>query len=272
MLVDSHCHLDRVALDHYDGRFSKLLRKTLENGIGHMLCVSIDLESWPAMVELVRPYPQVSISVGVHPNDKERREPSVEELIDLAQTPKVVAIGETGLDYYHGKGDLDWQRDRFRRHIRAAVADGKPLIIHTRQAKADTIGIMREEGAADAGGVMHCYTEDWAMASQALEMGFYISFSGIITFKNAAELREVAKQVPLERLLIETDAPYLAPVPFRGKPNQPIYVEKVAACVAELKGMSVEALAARTTENFFRCFPLACLQIVGPDGAGNVPT
>lgn len=257
MLVDSHCHLDRVALDHYDGNFSQFIHKTLESGVGHMLCVSIDLESWPAMVELVEPYPQISISVGVHPNDKDRREPGVNELIELSATPKVVAIGETGLDYFHGEGDLEWQRERFRRHIQAAVAAKKPLIIHTRQAKADTIEIMREEDAAEAGGVMHCFTEDWPMARQALEMGFYISFSGIITFKNAAELREVVKQVPLDQLLIETDSPYLAPVPFRGKPNQPIYVEKVASCVAELKGLAPEDVAQRTAENYFRCFPLA---------------
>jgi TatD DNase family protein len=255
MLVDSHCHLDRVALDHYDGRFDQFVEKTLESGVGRMLCVSIDLESWPAMVELVEPYPQISISVGVHPNDKERREPSVEELVELSHRPKVVAIGETGLDYYHGEGDLEWQRERFRCHIRAAVAAGKPLIIHTRQAKRDTLHIMREEGADTAGGVMHCFTEDWPMAQQALELGFYISFSGIITFKNAAELREVVKQVPMERMLIETDSPYLAPVPFRGKPNQPIYVERVAQCVAELKGLTPQVVAEQTAENFFRCFP-----------------
>jgi TatD DNase family protein len=256
MLVDSHCHLDRVALDHYDGRFDQFVSKTLDSGIGHMLCVSIDLESWPAMVELVEPYPQISISVGVHPNDRERREPTTEELVELSQTAKVVAIGETGLDYFHGQGDLEWQRERFRRHIRAAKDAGKPLIIHTRQAKADTLQIMREEGAETAGGVMHCFTEDWPMAKQALEMGFYISFSGIITFKNAADLREVVRQVPMEQLLIETDSPYLAPVPFRGKPNQPLYVERVAECVAELKGLSPEAVAGQTAENFFRCFPM----------------
>ncbi|MEJ2692048.1 MAG: TatD family hydrolase, partial [Candidatus Thiodiazotropha sp.] len=257
MLVDSHCHLDRVALDHYEGRFDEFMHATLERGVGHMLCVSIDLESWPAMVALVEPYPQISISIGVHPNDKERREPSVEELVELSAKAKVVAIGETGLDYFHGQGDLDWQRDRFRRHIRAAVEAQKPLIIHSRQAQADTLEIMREEGGDAAGGVMHCFTEGWSMARQALDMGFYISFSGIITFKNAADLRDVVRQVPLDRLLIETDSPYLAPVPFRGKPNQPIYVERVAECVAELKGVTAEVLAQQTTTNFFSCFPLA---------------
>ena len=255
MLVDSHCHLDRISLEHYDGRFDLFVDKTLGSGVGRMLCVSIDLESWPAMVKLVEPYPQISISVGVHPNDRERREPSVDELVELSHSSRVVAIGETGLDYFHGEGDLDWQRERFRRHIRAAVSAGLPLIIHTRQAKSDTIAIMREEGAETAGGVMHCFTEDWPMARQALEMGFYISFSGIITFRNAADLREVVKQVPMERMLIETDSPYLAPVPFRGKPNQPIYVEKVAECVAELKGLTSDEVARLTGENYFRCFP-----------------
>ncbi|MCU7906111.1 MAG: TatD family hydrolase [Candidatus Thiodiazotropha sp. (ex Epidulcina cf. delphinae)] len=254
MLVDSHCHLDRVGLELYNDDFGRFIAATLDSGVGRMLCVSIDLESWPAMVALVADYPQISISVGVHPNDKERREPTPEELVKLSQTPKVVAIGETGLDYFHGKGDLDWQRDRFRRHIRAAKAAEKPLIIHSRDAKSDTLRIMREEGADAAGGVMHCFTEDWPMAQQALEMGFYVSFSGIITFNNAAPLREVVKQVPMQRLLIETDSPYLAPVPYRGKPNQPMYVRQVAECVAALKGLTLEAVAERTTENFYRCF------------------
>jgi TatD DNase family protein len=257
MLIDSHCHLDRVGLAPYDGDFAQFMSDTLAKGIDHLLCVSIDLESWLAMVSLVAEYPQVSVSVGVHPNDKERREPTVDELLRLARSEKVVAIGETGLDYFHGKGDLDWQRERFRLHIRAAREAALPLIIHTRDARSDTIRIMQEEGADDAGGVMHCFTENWSMAEQALAMGFYISFSGIITFKNAAELREVVKQVPTDRLLIETDSPYLAPVPHRGKPNQPIHVRHVAECVAELKGMTLEAVAEQTAANFYRCFPLA---------------
>ncbi|MEW8337700.1 MAG: TatD family hydrolase [Candidatus Thiodiazotropha sp.] len=257
MLVDSHCHLDRVGLAPYEGDFARLMSDTLAQGIDHLLCVSIDLESWPAMVALVADYPQVSVSVGVHPNDKERREPEVDELLRLSRSEKVVAIGETGLDYYHGEGELDWQRDRFRRHIRAARAAAMPLIIHTRDARTDTIRIMQEEGAAETGGVMHCFTENRWMAEQALAMGFYISFSGIITFKNAAELRDVARQVPMDRLLVETDSPYLAPVPHRGKPNQPIHVRHVAECVAELKGTSLEAIADQTTANFYSCFPLA---------------
>ncbi|MBT3017679.1 MAG: TatD family hydrolase [Candidatus Thiodiazotropha sp. (ex Lucina aurantia)] len=257
MLVDSHCHLDRVALTPYNGDFASFMSSTLAQGIDHLLCVSIDLESWPAMVALVADYPQISISVGVHPNDKERHEPTVEELLRLSRSEKVVAIGETGLDYFHGEGDLDWQRERFRQHIRAAKAAKLPLIIHTRDARIDTIQIMQDEGADDVGGVMHCFTENWSMAKQALEMGFYISFSGIITFKNAVELREVVKRVPMDHLLIETDSPYLAPVPHRGKPNQPIHVRHVAECVAELKGLTLEAIADRTTANFYRCFPLA---------------
>ncbi|MEW8027591.1 MAG: TatD family hydrolase [Candidatus Thiodiazotropha sp.] len=257
MLVDSHCHLDRVALSHYNGDFASFMRATLAKGIDHLLCVSIDLESWPAMAALVADYPQISLSVGVHPNDKERHEPTVEELLRLSHSDKVVAIGETGLDYFHGEGDLDWQRERFRQHIRAAKMASQPLIIHTRDARNDTIQIMRDEGADEAGGVMHCFTENWSMANQALEMGFYISFSGIITFKNAVELREVVKQVPMDRMLIETDSPYLTPVPHRGKPNQPIHVRHVAECMAELKGLTLEAIADQTTANFYRCFPLA---------------
>ncbi|MCG7921180.1 MAG: TatD family hydrolase [Candidatus Thiodiazotropha lotti] len=257
MLVDSHCHLDRVALDHYANDFSQFVTSTLDGGISHMLCVSIDLESWPSMVSLVESYPQISVSVGVHPNDRERHDPTPDELVELAQHPKVVAIGETGLDYFHGKGDLDWQRNRFRQHIEAAKQAELPLIIHTRDAREDTLSIMQSQGADRAGGVMHCFTENWSMAEQALEMGFFISFSGIITFKNAADLREVVKQVPMQQLLIETDSPYLAPVPYRGKPNQPIYVHQVAECVAEIKGVSVEHVAAQTSENYHRCFPLA---------------
>lgn len=254
MLVDSHCHLDRLDLAPFGDEFDALLQVSREAGVGHILCVSIDLESYPAMLELVSPYADVSVSVGVHPNDRDRREPEPEQLADLAQHPKNVAIGETGLDYFRSEGDLGWQRDRFRRHIAAARRCGKPLIIHTRAARDDTIAIMRQENARDAGGVMHCFTEDWEMAKQALDLGFYVSFSGIITFKNAADLREVVKKMPAERLLIETDAPYLAPVPHRGKPNLPHYVTHVADCVAELRGMSPEAVAELTAENYFRLF------------------
>jgi len=257
MLVDSHCHLDRINLASYDGEFPRFMESTLESGVEHMLCVSIDLESYPHMLELVEDYPQVSVSVGVHPNDFDGKEPDVEDLVALSRHPKNVAIGETGLDYYRSEGDLQWQRDRFRRHIAAAIACGKPLIIHTRDARQDTIRIMQEERAGDAGGVMHCFTENWDMARQALDMGFYISFSGILTFKNARELREVAERVPMDRLLIETDSPYLAPIPYRGKPNQPRYVRHVAECMAELRDLPVERLAQITRENFFALFASA---------------
>ena len=257
MLVDSHCHLDRIDLTSYDGEFARFMESTLASGVQHMLCVSIDLESYPHMLALVADYAQVSVSVGVHPNDFDRRDPQVEELVELSRHPKNVAIGETGLDYYRSRGDLQWQRDRFRRHIAAAIACAKPLIVHTRDARQDTIRIMEEEGAGEAGGVMHCFTENWEMARAALDMGFYISFSGIVTFNNAQELREVAKRVPHDRLLIETDAPYLAPVPYRGKPNQPRYLRQVAECMAELRGLKVERLAEITRENFFALFTAA---------------
>ena len=257
MLVDSHCHLDRVDLSPYQGDFSRFMESTLASGVGHMLCVAIDLESYPAMLERVEPYPKVSVSVGVHPNDRERHEPSVEELVELAGHSKNVAIGETGLDYFRSEGDLAWQQERFRRHIQAARAAGKPLIIHTREAREDTLRIMQEEKARDAGGVMHCFTENWEMARAAMDMGFYVSFSGIVTFRNAEELRDVVRKMPLDRLLIETDSPYLAPVPHRGRPNEPRYVRQVAEKVAEVRGMETEALIDATGENFFTLFASA---------------
>ena len=254
MFVDSHCHLDRVDLTPYGGDFAALMSATLDAGVSHLLCVSIDLESYPAMLALVEDYPQVSISVGVHPNDRDDREPTVEELVALAGHPKNVAIGETGLDYFRAQGDLDWQRHRFRTHIRAAREAAKPLIIHTREAREDTIEILRQEQAAEVGGVMHCFTETWEMAQAALAMNFFISFSGIVTFRSADALRTVAANVPDDRLLIETDSPYLAPVPYRGKPNEPRYVGKVAETIAGLRGVSTEQLARQSSENFFRLF------------------
>ncbi|MGD8309636.1 MAG: TatD family hydrolase, partial [Chromatiales bacterium] len=215
------------------------------------------LERYPSMLALVEPEPGVSVSVGVHPNERDRRDPVADELVELAGHERNVAIGETGLDYFHGKGDLGWQRERFRVHIEAARACGKPLIIHTREAREDTLRILREGGAGEVGGVMHCFTETWDMARRAMDMGFYISFSGIVTFRNAEALREVATRVPLDRLLIETDAPYLTPVPHRGKPNQPAYVRHVAERIADLRGLPVEQLIEVTGENFFRLFPAA---------------
>jgi len=254
MLVDSHCHLDRVDLAPYDGDFARLMADTTAAGVAKLLCVSIDLEHYPVMRALVDPFPQVSVSVGVHPNEDEGRDPTPDELVALAEDPRNVAIGETGLDYYRSEGDLNWQQERFRNHVAAARACGKPLIIHTRAARADTIRILRECEARDAGGVMHCFTEDWETAKAALDLGFYISFSGILTFKSAADLREVAQRVPADRLLIETDSPYLAPIPHRGKSNQPRWVAHVAECLAGLRGLEVEDVVALTGDNFAALF------------------
>ena len=257
MLIDSHCHLDRVDMSPHEGDFSLFMDDTRAAGISHMLCVSIDLESYPAMRALVDPFDDISVSVGVHPNDRDRHEPDVQELVELAGDPKVVAIGETGLDFFRSEGDLEWQRTRFRTHIQASIAARKPLIIHTRDAREETLSIMREENAQAAGGVLHCFTANWAMAEATLEMGFYISFSGIITFRNAQELRDVAARVPLDRMLIETDSPYLAPVPHRGKSNQPKWVKAVAKQLAGLRGMDVEEIASLTADNFQRLFSTA---------------
>jgi len=254
MLVDSHCHLDRVDLKPYAGDFHRFMDETRAAGVGHMLCVSIDLERYPQMRNLVEPYPQVSVSVGVHPSERGRRDPPPEALVDLARDARNVAIGETGLDYYRSMGDLGWQHRRFRNHIVAARRCGKPLIVHTREAPEDTLRILTEEDARKVGGVLHCFTETWELAKAALDLGFYISFSGIVTFKGADDLRAVAAQVPRDRLLIETDSPYLAPVPHRGKSNQPRFVAAVAQCIAGLRGLSIEELTAVTHDNFFRLF------------------
>ena len=257
MYIDSHCHLDRVSLGPYEGDFARFIRVTRDAGVDHVLCVCIDLESYPDMLALIDPYAGIAISVGVHPNEEDRREPSIAELVKLSGHSRNVAIGETGLDYFRSDSALEWQQQRFRTHIRAARDVGKPLIIHTRNARDDTVRILNEERAHEVGGVMHCFTETWEMAAAALDLGFYISFSGIVTFKNAAELREVAAKVPLDRLLIETDSPYLAPVPFRGKSNEPRYVASVAATIAELRDLAVEELAAITSANYWRLFGTA---------------
>lgn len=256
MFIDSHCHLDRVDLKPFNENFSDFVMNTKEAGITDMLCVSIDLENYPAMLELVKPFNNIYTSVGVHPCEQEGHDPEVQELVRLAAEPSNVAIGETGLDYFRTEGDMHWQQQRFRRHIQAAREVDKPLIIHTREAREDTINILREENAKQVGGVMHCFTETWEMAQAALEMDFYISFSGIVTFKNATELKEVAKKVPLERILIETDSPYLAPVPYRGKPNVPQYVSKVAEHIADLRETSVDKIAEQTSQNFKELFKI----------------
>lgn len=225
-----------------------------DNQVTHALCVSVNMEDFPNVLALAEAHPHLYASVGVHPDYPDVTEPSVDELVRLAQHPKIVAIGETGLDYYRLTGDLEWQRQRFRNHIQAAIRCSKPLIIHTRSAADDTLRIMQEEGAKAAGGVMHCFTESWEVAEAAMAMGFYISFSGIVTFKNAKALKEVAQKVPLERMLIETDAPYLAPVPFRGKTNEPGYVKHVAEEIARLRGCELKVVSEQTSKNFIKLF------------------
>lgn len=251
-LVDSHCHLDfpELAAD-----IPKLLKSMQDNQVGWALCAGVTLERFPTMLDIVRSAPNLFAAVGVHPDtEEESQEPDINTLLSLSANPKVIAIGETGLDYYRLAGDLKWQRERFRTHIRAAKACGKPLIIHTRSAAADTIRVLKEEGAEEVGGVFHCFTESADVARQALDLGFHISFSGIVTFKNAVELKAVAQWVPLDRLLVETDSPYLAPVPYRGKTNQPAYVLHVAEEIARLRELPLDVVAEATTTNFFRLF------------------
>jgi len=254
MLVDSHCHLDMLDLAPFGGSIDGVLAAAREQAVEHFLCVSINMEDYPAMLKIAETHDQVMASVGLHPNERGGHEPGIDELVDLARHPKVVAIGETGLDYYRSEGDLDWQRDRFCRHIAAAKQSGKPLIIHSRDAKEDTLQILEKENAGDAGGVMHCFTGDWDMAQRAMDLNFYISFSGIVTFKSARELQEVAMKMPADRMLVETDCPYLAPVPHRGKPNHPALVRHVAEYIAQLRGESYEYIAGATTRNFESLF------------------
>ena len=257
MYVDSHCHLDfpELASD-----LPALLEAMALARVTHALCIAVNLPDWPAVHALAMAHPNLYATVGVHPDSEGTPEPTVVGLVALAAQPKVVAIGETGLDYFRLQGDLGWQRERFRIHIRAALAAGRPLVVHTRAAAADTLSIMRDEGARDVGGVMHCFTESWEVARAALDLGFHISFSGIVTFRNAHELKDVARHVPLDRLLIETDSPYLAPVPFRGKRNQPAYVPHVAAEIARLRELPPEDIARVTTSNFFRLFRIGATE------------
>ncbi len=249
-LVDSHCHIPMLE----DIEFTEIMDNARAAGVTHMLCVSVDLDSFPEVLATSERHESIYASVGIHPNTEMETEVSSEQLVSLADHPKVIGIGETGLDYFRSEGDLDWQRDRFRTHIQAAKETAKPLIIHSREAKEDTINILREEAADSVGGVMHCFVEDWETAQRAMELNFYISFSGIVTFKNAQDLQEVAKKVPLEKMLVETDSPYLAPVPKRGKQNQPAYVRHVAEFLAELKSVSYEQIANQTSINFSSLF------------------
>ena len=248
-IIDSHCHIDRVDLEQFGGSMESMLAHAKDLSVEEFLCVCIDLEHFDDVFSLAKAHHQIYASVGVHPVEQEGKDPSVEELLTLADHEKIIAIGETGLDYFHVKKDTaDWQRERFRRHIAASNQSGKPMIIHTREAKADTIEIMQQEQAQ--AGVMHCFSEDWETAKAALDLGFYISFSGIITFKSAADLREVAKKVPADRLLVETDSPYLTPVPYRGRANSPAYTYYVAEKLAEIRGASIDNIAQQTTQNF----------------------
>ncbi|MGI9319678.1 MAG: TatD family hydrolase [bacterium] len=257
-IVDSHCHINFEPLAE---DFQGLLARARDNEVSHMLCVSVNLEDFPQVLKLAHENECIYASVGVHPCYTECEEPDTDQLVSLAKDPKIVAIGETGLDYFRNEGDLSWQRDRFARHIEAARISGKPLIIHTREAADDTMKMLKQHGAEESSGVMHCFAEDWHTAEKALDIGFYISFSGIVTFKNADQLREVARRVPLDRILVETDSPYLAPVPVRGKTNEPSYVRHTAEFIAELRGMSLDKIAEITTANFFTLFSAARNQL-----------
>jgi TatD DNase family protein len=250
-LVDSHCHLN---FEPMGDDIPDVLARAKAANVDYMLCVSVNLEDYPEVLAIAQAHKNIFASVGVHPCYQDVKEPTVEELLSLARDENVVAIGETGLDYFRVEGDMAWQQSRFVRHIEVGIAVDKPLIIHTREAAEDTMRILREHHADRCGAVMHCFAEDWETAKKALDLGFYISFSGIVTFNSAARLKEVAKQVPLDRILVETDAPYLAPVPMRGRPNQPAFVAHTAQYVADLKGLSLETLSQQTSDNFFELF------------------
>ncbi len=254
MLVDSHCHLDRLKLDKYQGDLSAALAAAQERGVGKMLCVGISVDNREAVMAIAEKFDDVVASVGVHPLDVERGLVTEQQLQDWGSHPKVVALGETGLDYYYSDESKAVQQESFATHLRAAANASLPVIVHTRDARQDTLDLIREFGGQESAGVLHCFTESWEMAAAAMDMNYYISLSGIVTFKNAEELREVARKMPLDRLLVETDSPYLAPVPYRGKPNEPAFVREVAEFIADLKGISFEKLCGITGENFHRLF------------------
>lgn len=254
MYIDSHCHLNMLDLTPYGGNLDNVLSAAQAKEVKYFLCVAVTLDDHSDLVNIAEKYNNVFISAGLHPNEKPGILFDQSQLQHFAQHPKVIAIGETGLDYFRSEGDIEWQRNRFRQHIACAKQFQKPLIIHTRSAKEDTLRIMKEESAGDVGGVMHCFTEDWETAKKALDLGFYISFSGIVTFKNAVEIQDVARKVPSDRMLIETDSPYLAPVPYRGKSNVPEYVCHVAEFIAKIRNEPVQRIADLTTSNFFTLF------------------
>lgn len=254
MLVDSHCHLDRLKLNKYDGELDAALQAARDRGVGKMLCVGISLDNRQEVTELAEKHDDVVASVGVHPLDVDAGLATETQLVEWSKHPKVVALGETGLDYYYSDETKEVQSKSFAIHLRAASEAKLPVIVHTRDARQDTLDLIREHGNSEYAGVLHCFTESWEMASAAMDMNYYISLSGIVTFKNAEELRDVARKMPLDRLLVETDSPYLAPIPYRGKPNEPAFVREVAEFVADLKGISYEKLCEITGENFHRLF------------------
>ena len=259
MFIDSHCHLDRLKLEKYQNGLGDALDAAAQERVTEMLCVAIDLEHIDQVLSIATNNSNVYASVGVHPTSYEGEEPTVDRLVTLANEPKVIAIGETGLDYFYSAEHKDLQQQRFIRHLEASKITRKPVIVHTRDAKEDTLSIIEAHGDREVAGVLHCFTEDLDMALRAIELGYYISFSGIVTFKNAVELQEVARSIPLERMLIETDSPYLAPVPFRGKPNEPKYVGKVAEFIAQLRETDLETIAQATADNFHTLFSHARL-------------
>ena len=256
MYFDSHCHLDRIDLDDHGGDFEQLLSTIGSGGVERMICIGVTLESFEDMYQRIADLPQVYCTAGVHPDYENIEEPTVERLCALAARDKVVAIGETGLDYFHQSGNLDWQRERFAIHVLAARECGLPLVVHTRDAREDTLDILRRNRAGQVGGVLHCFTESYEMAAEAIELGFYISISGIVTFAQAGNVREMARRIPLARLLIETDSPWLSPAPYRGKPNHPGRVGLVAEKLAEIRGESLDEIAAATYRNACRLFGL----------------
>lgn len=257
MIVDSHCHLDRLNLTPYNGDLAAAVNAAHERGIQQMLCIGISLENIPTVIDIANTYPGVVASVGVHPCDVKEGTASEAQLIEWASRPKVVALGETGLDYHYETESKELQHQSFALHLDVGNKIGLPVVVHTREAKADTLMLIKQHGSLEHSGVLHCFTEDWEMAKAALDLNYYISISGIVTFKNAEQIREVVRNMPLDRLLVETDSPYLAPVPYRGKPNEPKYVREVAQYVADIRGLPLQALADQTTENFYRLFTKA---------------
>lgn len=251
-LIDSHCHID---FPEFEGQVDSVLDRMRANSVIGAVCIAVRLEDLPRVLRIADTHPNIWATVGVHPDSTDCRDPTVDELVELTAHPKVIAIGETGLDYYRQAGDLGWQQQRFRNHIRAAIETRLPLVVHTREAADDTLRILREESASAVGGIMHCFTENLDVARSAIDLGFYISFSGIVSFKSAIALKTVAAEAPLDRILIETDAPYLAPVPYRGKRNEPAYVLHVAEAIAAIRGITIAEVAAATSANFRRLFP-----------------